>query len=353
MSVCLLARRDADALAEAAAVDPTLPLAGEVLTVKACFDVAGWTTHAGSAVLADAPAADSDAPMVRRAAISGRHPAGADEHDRVRVRRAGAQQHVRNADDAVAPGRATRQRRLDIRWRRCGCARRRGHVARFRHQRIHTHPRGVLWCCRLQAVAGPVPVRWVDPAGDELRCAGSHRAHGRAPAPRRHGADRSRHPRELATLRSPNCGWSCRPTRSLPATPTLRCSSGSTDGSDALVAAGVEITETELPMLTRGEHGHPRGLRHRGRGIRLASRSDRHRVQPVRPSGRSAHPARRDGPRGRLRRGVAQGRGLPAQVRRSRSATPTRSSHRRCRSCRRGSRTSTRWRRTLPPTPRC
>ena len=46
----LLARRDEAALAEAAAVDTTLPLAGEVLTVKACFDVAGWTTHAGSVV---------------------------------------------------------------------------------------------------------------------------------------------------------------------------------------------------------------------------------------------------------------------------------------------------------------
>ena len=45
-------------------VDPSLPLAGEVLTVKACFDFAGWTTHAGSAVLADAPPAGADAPMV-------------------------------------------------------------------------------------------------------------------------------------------------------------------------------------------------------------------------------------------------------------------------------------------------
>lgn len=65
MEICLLARRDQDALVEAAAVDPLLPLAGDVLTVKACFDVAGWTTHAGSAVLADAAAADVDAPMVR------------------------------------------------------------------------------------------------------------------------------------------------------------------------------------------------------------------------------------------------------------------------------------------------
>jgi aspartyl-tRNA(Asn)/glutamyl-tRNA(Gln) amidotransferase subunit A len=65
MEICLVARRDNDALAEAAAVDRSLPLAGEALTVKACFDVAGWTTHAGSAVLADAPAAEVDAPMVR------------------------------------------------------------------------------------------------------------------------------------------------------------------------------------------------------------------------------------------------------------------------------------------------
>jgi aspartyl-tRNA(Asn)/glutamyl-tRNA(Gln) amidotransferase subunit A len=64
MAIALLARRDDEALSEAAAVDTSLPLAGEVLTVKACFDAAGWTTHAGSAVLAGAPAAVSDAPMV-------------------------------------------------------------------------------------------------------------------------------------------------------------------------------------------------------------------------------------------------------------------------------------------------
>ncbi len=64
MAVALLARRDDRALAEAVAVDPSLPIAGEVLTVKACFDVAGWTTHAGSGVLADAPPAGADAPMV-------------------------------------------------------------------------------------------------------------------------------------------------------------------------------------------------------------------------------------------------------------------------------------------------
>ena len=64
MATAYLARRDTDALQDAAAVDPSLPLAGEVLVVKACFDVAGWTTHAGSAVLADAAPAVNDAPMV-------------------------------------------------------------------------------------------------------------------------------------------------------------------------------------------------------------------------------------------------------------------------------------------------
>ncbi|MEY2400679.1 MAG: aspartyl-tRNA(Asn)/glutamyl-tRNA(Gln) amidotransferase subunit, partial [Ilumatobacteraceae bacterium] len=64
MSVSLLARRDHQALVEAGALDESLPIAGDVLTVKACFDVAGWTTHAGSAVLADAPPADSDSAMV-------------------------------------------------------------------------------------------------------------------------------------------------------------------------------------------------------------------------------------------------------------------------------------------------
>ena len=64
MATAFVVRRDDEALAEAAAVDPTLPLAGEVVVVKACFDVAGWTTHAGSAVLADAAPADVDAPLV-------------------------------------------------------------------------------------------------------------------------------------------------------------------------------------------------------------------------------------------------------------------------------------------------
>ena len=56
LAIALVRRRDDEALADAATVDPSLPMAGDVLTVKACFDVAGWTTHAGSAVLADAPA---------------------------------------------------------------------------------------------------------------------------------------------------------------------------------------------------------------------------------------------------------------------------------------------------------
>jgi aspartyl-tRNA(Asn)/glutamyl-tRNA(Gln) amidotransferase subunit A len=64
MATAFLARRTAQALDEAADVDPGLPLAGDVLAVKACFDVAGWTTHAGSAVLAGAAPAVSDAPMV-------------------------------------------------------------------------------------------------------------------------------------------------------------------------------------------------------------------------------------------------------------------------------------------------
>ncbi|MEP7112650.1 MAG: amidase family protein, partial [Ilumatobacteraceae bacterium] len=64
MAIALLARRDDEAIAEALLVERSLALAGEVLSVKACFDVAGWTTHAGSSVLADAPAATADAPMV-------------------------------------------------------------------------------------------------------------------------------------------------------------------------------------------------------------------------------------------------------------------------------------------------
>lgn len=70
-TTALLQRRDAAALSEAAAWDDLCdnggdlpPLTGLTLTVKACFDVAGWITHAGSRVLADQPAATVDAPAV-------------------------------------------------------------------------------------------------------------------------------------------------------------------------------------------------------------------------------------------------------------------------------------------------
>ena len=64
MATAFVATRFDEAIADAAVVDPSLPLAGEAVVVKACFDVAGWTTHAGSAVLADEPPATCDAPMV-------------------------------------------------------------------------------------------------------------------------------------------------------------------------------------------------------------------------------------------------------------------------------------------------
>ncbi|WP_175882864.1 amidase family protein [Burkholderia sp. BCC0044] len=66
-----LARRDEAAAAEAREWDASLrggaiaaPLAGAVLTVKACFDCDGWVTHAGSRVLAEAPPARTDAALV-------------------------------------------------------------------------------------------------------------------------------------------------------------------------------------------------------------------------------------------------------------------------------------------------
>lgn len=70
--LALLARRDHAALAEARARDALLcagvappPLAGATLGVKACFDVAGWVTHAGSRVLAGEPPAPRDAAIVQ------------------------------------------------------------------------------------------------------------------------------------------------------------------------------------------------------------------------------------------------------------------------------------------------
>lgn len=68
----LLQRRDEAAQAEARERDRLAwhtggqaPLAGLVLGVKACFDVRGWITHAGSRVLAETPVAREDAALVR------------------------------------------------------------------------------------------------------------------------------------------------------------------------------------------------------------------------------------------------------------------------------------------------
>ena len=70
---CFTRLRAAAALAEAAALDeaiargePAGPLAGVPFAVKNLFDVAGDTTVAGSAVLADAPPATRDATVVAR-----------------------------------------------------------------------------------------------------------------------------------------------------------------------------------------------------------------------------------------------------------------------------------------------
>ncbi|CAI8692667.1 amidase [Burkholderia pyrrocinia] len=74
-----LARRDDAALDDARAADAAarravsaVPLAGAVLTVKACFACEGWVTHAGSRVLAGDPPARTDAALVtalRRAGV--------------------------------------------------------------------------------------------------------------------------------------------------------------------------------------------------------------------------------------------------------------------------------------------
>ena len=65
----LLSRRDDAAAAEAMALDAAddaRPVAGRVIAVKALFDVAGWVTHCGSAVLAAEPPATGDADLVRQ-----------------------------------------------------------------------------------------------------------------------------------------------------------------------------------------------------------------------------------------------------------------------------------------------
>src|SRR5687767_10040857 len=64
-------KTDFDAAAQAAAAGAHKPLAGLSVSVKDLFDVAGQRTMAGSAVLADAPPAETDAPAVARLKAAG------------------------------------------------------------------------------------------------------------------------------------------------------------------------------------------------------------------------------------------------------------------------------------------
>src|SRR6202011_942032 len=66
------ARIAADAADARARVGMALgPLDGAIITIKDLFDVAGEPTRAGSKVLADAPPASADAPVVRRLRAAG------------------------------------------------------------------------------------------------------------------------------------------------------------------------------------------------------------------------------------------------------------------------------------------
>jgi Asp-tRNA(Asn)/Glu-tRNA(Gln) amidotransferase A subunit family amidase len=67
LAAAILAWRTDDALADARAWDAAAnppALFGLTMSVKACVDVAGWVTHAGSRALADAAPASHDAPIV-------------------------------------------------------------------------------------------------------------------------------------------------------------------------------------------------------------------------------------------------------------------------------------------------
>src|SRR4051794_17914693 len=74
---CLTVYADAARAAAAAADARTKsgislgPLDGAIVTIKDLFDVAGEPTRAGSKILADAPPAKADAPIVRRLRAAG------------------------------------------------------------------------------------------------------------------------------------------------------------------------------------------------------------------------------------------------------------------------------------------
>ncbi len=81
------------ALADAAALTEELahgtwrgPLHGVAVGIKDLFDVVGLPTRAGSNVLADAPPAAADAPVIARLREAGAIVVGEAAHPRVRVR---------------------------------------------------------------------------------------------------------------------------------------------------------------------------------------------------------------------------------------------------------------------------
>ena len=125
------------------------PSDGAIVTIKDLFDVAGEPTRAGSKILADAPPAKADAPVVRRLRAAGAVIVAKTAHERVRVLRRRHEPALRHAGQSGGPraragrlvvGRGGRGRRPHVRDR-----------DRHRHRRLDPHSGRALRRRRLQA----------------------------------------------------------------------------------------------------------------------------------------------------------------------------------------------------------
>jgi aspartyl-tRNA(Asn)/glutamyl-tRNA(Gln) amidotransferase subunit A len=102
------ARAAADAADARAHAGITLgPLDGAIVTIKDLFDVAGKPTRAGSRVLADAPPASSDAPVVRRLRAAGSVIVAKSNMTEFAFSILGINPHLRDARQPGRPARAS------------------------------------------------------------------------------------------------------------------------------------------------------------------------------------------------------------------------------------------------------
>ena len=194
--------------------------AGIPIGVKDLFDLKGQVTRAGSAILATAAPAESDAPAIAASQGSGLHRCGSQQHDRIRLFGRRTQSALRHAALALRPADRAHPRRL-VRGRRRRRRRRHGAARdRQRYRRLLPNTGRLQWRCRLQILDRTYP--------DQRRLSPVARrstALGRSPRPSIAARSRMRSWQATGTAMSrrrvTRCASPCRATTS-PARSTRR-----------------------------------------------------------------------------------------------------------------------------------